>query len=39
MQDGRSRFNVIVACEMSLSQRCNGKEGLQIIRLAIRWSL
>ena len=28
MQDCRSRFNVSVDCGMSLSQRCNGKDGL-----------
>ena len=39
MRDGWSRFNVSVACGMSLSQRCNVKEGLQLLRTAMRWSL
>ena len=39
MQDCPSRFNVSIACGMSLSQRCNGKEGPQILRPVIRWSL
>ena len=39
MQDCWSRFNVRVACGMSLSQRCNGKEGSHLLRPAIRWSL
>ena len=39
MRDCRRGFNVSVACVMSLSQRCNGKEGSQLLRPAIRWSL
>ena len=39
MRDYRSRFNVSVACGMSLSQRCNRKEGSQLLRPEIRWSL
>ena len=36
---GRSIFKVSIACRMSLSQRCNGKEGSQLLGPAIRWSL
>ena len=39
MKNCQRRFNVSVACGMSLSQRCNGKEGSQMLRPAIRWSL
>ena len=39
MRDFWRGFNVSAACVMSLSQRCNGKEGSQLLRPAIRWSL
>ena len=39
MWDNWSRFNVSVAFKMSLSQRCNRKEGSQLLIPEIRWSL
>ena len=39
MRDCWSRFNVSVACRMSLSQRFSRKEGSQLMMPAIRWSL
>ena len=32
----RSIFKVSIACRMSLSQRCNGEEGYELVRPEIR---